>query len=189
MNNKQYRMLELLDGQISECVECELHTGGRCKPYWTEDSKYVIVGEAPGKNEVEQNKPFCGTAGNHLWGIMKLQGFHREDFLIINSTNCRPVVGNKNGKPNLTQIQTCRKWIRKYLTVLKPEAILILGNYAMGTMSDQSFGIMSMNSEILNNDEFGCRMILSVHPSMCIYRGKEGQQMLLESAKALRSIL
>ena len=45
-------MLELLDTMIGQCTDCELHTGGRVKPYWTPMSTLAALGEAPGKDEV-----------------------------------------------------------------------------------------------------------------------------------------
>jgi len=45
-----------LDDQILSCKNCSLWTGGYCKPFWTPNSKYGIIGEAPGSNEVN-NEP------------------------------------------------------------------------------------------------------------------------------------
>ena len=78
------RMLELLDDQISQCTSCELHEGGRVKPYWTPMSVLAGLGEAPGKEEVEQNEPFVGKAGDILGNSMAKNGFRKSDFLIIN---------------------------------------------------------------------------------------------------------
>ena len=35
------------------------------------DTKIVLIGEAPGKNEVEQGKPFVGQAGKNLQEFME----------------------------------------------------------------------------------------------------------------------
>lgn len=187
MNSKQYRMLELLKDGINRCELCSLHTGGRCNPYFTEEAKYAILGEAPGRNEVEQNTPFIGIAGKHLWTIMNEYGFRREEFLIVNCVNCRPVDGKKNGKPTIEQIETCRDWVRKFIKVLEPKAIISLGNYAMYHTYNNANGILSINSRVIQY--YGISTVLSVHPSLCIYRGEEGKKLLSESVKKLAEVV
>ena len=186
MNQKQTKMLQLLDEKIQSCTKCNLHENGGCKPYWTEQSKYVILGEAPGRNEVTSNEPFIGSAGKNLWSIMAEFDLTKEEFLIMNSVNCRPVNGNKNGKPTKEQMLTCRSWIRKYIKVLQPELILILGSYPLLTMTGLT-GIMSLNSEVIHNMEFDIDAVISIHPAMCIYKGEEGKQMLRESIKVFNN--
>ena len=185
MNQKQTKMLHLLDKQIQQCTRCDLHENGGCKPYWTEQSKYIILGEAPGRNEVTSNEPFIGSAGKNLWSIMAEFGLTKEDFLIINSVNCRPVNGNKNGKPTKEQMLTCRPWIRKYIKVLHPELILVLGSYPLLTLTGLK-GIMSLNGEVIHSAEFDVDTVMSIHPAMCIYKGEEGKQMLRESIKVFK---
>lgn len=188
LNNKQIRMLELLDEQFQNCVKCSLYTNGKCPPYWTIHSKYAIVGEGPGENEVYNREPFIGKAGRHLWSIMSEFGLKKQQFLIVNSVNCRPIDGNKNGKPTQPQQDACRMWLRKYIKVVKPEKILILGNYAMNTMIGESMGIMNLNGIKEFNNEFQANYVLSVHPSMCIYKGYDGKRMLRESIGIFKDI-
>jgi len=188
MDTRKRQMLSLLDDQIQNCDNCNLHYGGRCKPYWTENFKYVLIGEAPGKNEVEENTPFCGKAGKHLWDAMNKNGLNRDDFLIINSVNCRPVKDGKNGKPELHQMEKCKKWINKYVRVANPSKILLLGNYALGTILGYD-GIMRLNGMVFDNEEFQCKVVASIHPSMCIYRRDEGRKMLEESIGVFSNVV
>ena len=180
-------MLEILDQQISHCEFCNLYKGGRCKPYWTTDYKgYFIIGEAPGKNEVESNEPFIGNAGNHLWNIAEEFGIYKKHCFIINSANCRPVNGNKNGKPSELHRDRCRDWIRKYFKVLQPERVLLLGNYAIHTMTGD-WGVNKFYPDKMFTTEtiydINVDVIRSVHPANCIYRGDEGKEKLRKSFK------
>lgn len=88
MNSYDYKMLTLLDGQVQSCTQCNLHVGGRAKPYWTNRSMCGLFLEAPGKEEVIQNTPVVGAAGKKLWQELHNVGLEREDFLIVNSVNC-----------------------------------------------------------------------------------------------------
>jgi len=196
LTDKQIRMVGLLDDQMRQCTKCGLHRNGRCKPYLGFDVKYAIIGEAPGYNEVRDNEPFTGPAGEVLWNIMNSQGLYKKDFFIINSVNCRPVDEHKtwkNGKPTEAQQHFCKPWIRKYLNVLKPEGVLVLGNYAMHTVTGSNTGIMSLNGTVLEEMEldpsfrFNIPYVLSVHPALCIYRKEEGRQMLSESISKFKN--
>jgi len=186
LDSKEIRMLELLDEMILNCKKCSLHSGGKVLPYWTTLSKYVIIGEAPGREEVENNEPFVGTAGGWLWKAMNKYGFRKEEFLIINSVQCRPTNGRKNLKPDIGQINTCRHIWKKYIKVLNPYRMLVLGNYAMGAVTGEYKGILNKNSRPYYSRTFESNFIASVHPSYCIYNGQDGYNLLKKSIKIFR---
>jgi DNA polymerase len=191
LSKKQIRMLQLLDEQILNCKRCGLHNGGRCKPYWTTRSRYAIVGEAPGSLEVVENTPFIGMAGQVLWGtINKITGLFRADFAIINSVNCRPTDGSKNLKPDKGDQYACKQWIRKFLKVIEPEKVLILGNYAMGTMLGRHSGIVKYNATegLLNSYFKNVPFVISVHPAYTIYNKDDGLQKLEEAIEKFKDV-
>jgi len=187
LDNKQIRMLELLDEQILKCKRCKLHSGGYVTPYWTSLSKYVIIGEAPGREEVENNEPFIGKAGRTLWDVMSKYGFRKEEFLIVNSVQCRPTDGKKNLKPNTDQIFTCKKIWRKYIKVVNPYRMIVLGNYANGAIGNYDSGILSRNGHIENCGEFDIEYVSSIHPSYCTYN-KDGIKLLNKSINEFRKM-
>jgi len=183
LSDKQMKLLCLLDTQISSCRECNLYENGRAHPYWTPNSEYVIIGEAPGLDEVEQQTPFIGRAGRILWEMMKKFELYREQFLIINSVNCRPVDGKKNGKPKDEEMQLCKKWIRKYVKVINPEKILLLGSYAIRTTTGLDESVIKNNSQLTIYENF--KAVKSVHPAFTIY-SKGGIVLLEESIKQFK---
>lgn len=195
LDDRQIRLLEMLEDQISQCNKCQLLYTRKCLPYWTPLSKFLIIGEAPGGNEVG-NEPFIGTAGKKLWTIMEKYAFRKEEFAIINSIQCRPVTETgANGKPTLKNMLKCRPWIRKFIKILEPHKILLLGNYAKAVSEDSLYagdvgGIMKMNATYRLNNIYiqGVPVVFSVHPSMCIYKGKEGEEMLEASIKMFKEL-
>jgi uracil-DNA glycosylase family 4 len=186
LDDRQIRLLELLEDQINNCNKCPLLYTRKCLPYWTPLSKYLIIGEAPGANEVG-NEPFIGTAGNKLWNIMDKHYFRKEEFAIINSIQCRPVTATgSNGKPKSSHMENCRPWIRKFIRILEPHRVLLLGNYAKSVFEENNpsmGGIMGLNGTYRMNNLYieNLPVVYSVHPSMCIYKGKEGEQLLEKS--------
>lgn len=191
LSKKQARMLQLLDSQILACKRCGLHNGGRCKPYWTTRSRYVIVGEAPGKQEVVENTPFIGMAGQVLWDtIYKVLRCMRSDFAIINSVNCRPTDGIRNLKPDRGDQVACKQWIRKFLKIIEPEKVLILGNYAMGTMLGKHSGIVKFNATegLLESYYKNAPFVISVHPAYTMYNKDDGLQKLEEAIQKFNDV-
>jgi uracil-DNA glycosylase family 4 len=90
--------------------------------------------EAPGKEEVENNEVIIGKTGRMLWDIMAEYQLRKQDFLIMNSVNCRVLNGKKNGKPSEAHRDCCRPWIRKYIKVFQPRKIILFGNFALHTI-------------------------------------------------------
>lgn len=187
LDSKKIRMLEILDDMITNCQKCSLYSGGRVTPYWTFLSKYVMIGEAPGKEEVENDEPFIGKSGKILWEIMGEYGFRKEEFLIINSVQCRPTDGSKNLKPSIEQINLCREIWKKYIKVLSPYRMILLGNYASGIINGSYGGIVNRNSELRYSDFFDIEYISSVHPNYCMHNKDQGRILLEKSIKKFRN--
>ena len=190
LTKRQIRLLELLDEELLSCKDCNLWTGGTSKPYWTPTSKYGMIGEAPGEREVRK-EPFIGIAGKKLWEVANSLGLKKEDFIIINTVNCRPIDDRgRNSKPTQDECDTCFPYMRKYLKIVKPEKIILLGNFAVGALTGESSGIMKKNSNVIRveNNLFNTKLVLSIHPSMCIYIGAKGKVMLYESMKVFKEL-
>jgi DNA polymerase len=154
-------------------------------------SKYVIVGEAPGKQEVVENTPFIGMAGQILWDtIYRVTDLFKTDFAIINSVNCRPTDGMINLKPERGDQYACKQWIRKFLKVIVREKVLILGNSAMGTMLGKHSGIVKFNATegLLESYYKNVPFVISVHPAYAIYNRDEGIEKLTESIEKFKDV-
>src|SRR5882757_1893607 len=54
------------------------------------EAELVFIGEAPGKNEDIQGKPFVGAAGKFLNEMLERIGLGREDVYITNIVKYRP---------------------------------------------------------------------------------------------------
>src|SRR5258707_5049236 len=54
------------------------------------EAEIVFIGEAPGKNEDLQGKPFVGAAGKFLNEMLAMVGIKREDVYITNIVKYRP---------------------------------------------------------------------------------------------------
>src|SRR5436853_7144415 len=100
----------------------------------------MFVGEAPGRDEDLQGKPFVGRAGALLTDIIKAMKLTRDDVYIANVIKCRPPE-NRNPEPD--EIEACRPFIRRQVELVKPKVIVTLGKFALQSLMQQSYSIMS----------------------------------------------
>ena len=187
MDRIKKRKLELLGQQIQGCKDCNLYENGRAKPYWSEKSKYMLILEAPGGQEVENNETLIGKTGIMWWDLAAEYQLLKEDFIILNSVNCRVVNKGKNGKPSEYHRNQCRQWLKAYIRVSAPEKIVLMGNYAMHTITTQ-WGISKYNNSLTEENIFGIdvRVIRSYHPSSMIYNKKEREEDLRKTLKLIK---
>lgn len=196
LNKKQIKLLTLLDDQVINCHKCSLYKNGNAKPFWSPFSKYAIIGEAPGFNEVKGDEPFVGQAGKILTDMLFRFGYRKSDFLIINSVNCRPTQFNplthvaKNAKPKRSELESCRDWLRKYLKIVNPEKILCLGNYAKYYFTDSIDGIMTQRGTFrqfsLDDTTGSYPVLFTVHPAFLLYNEEVGLPALEEDIKLFK---
>jgi DNA polymerase len=89
----------------------------------------VFIGEAPGKNEDLEGRPFVGAAGKFLAEMLQSINMKREDIYITNAVKYRPP---NNRDPLPEEKEACRAWLDEELNAIKPKLIVFLGRHAMG---------------------------------------------------------
>jgi uracil-DNA glycosylase family 4 len=100
------------------------------------DYPIMIIGEAPGKKEVEMHSPFVGKAGENLNYLIKLSGLDRcRDFLITNAFPFRTYEDNRNRTPSTNELKIGAKLLEREIEIVKPSLILLLGNSAIKAFS------------------------------------------------------
>ena len=122
--------LELAEYLIRSCVACPLSkTRTNAVPgEGPTDARIVLIGEAPGKNEDQQGRPFVGAAGKLLDQLLPEAGLSREDVYITNILKCRPP---DNRDPAPEEIAACSKHLDIQLRLLNPELVITLGAFSM----------------------------------------------------------
>jgi len=91
------------------------------------EAKVIFIGEAPGKNEDEQGRPFVGRAGKLLTSLIQALGYEREDIWIGNIIKHRPP---KNRDPKPDEILACRDFLTRQIEVIQPHIIVTLGRFS-----------------------------------------------------------
>lgn len=104
----------------------------------TPGSPLMVVGEAPGRDEDEQGKPFVGASGQLLDKILKAIGRDRTDTYISNIVNWRPP-GNR--KPTTGEIEVCKPFIMRHITLAAPKTVVLMGDTASKALLPVTQGI------------------------------------------------
>jgi DNA polymerase len=154
--------LEDIRLDVGNCTRCPLWEG-RTKIVHSEgnpQAELVFVGEAPGANEDAEGRPFVGKAGQLLNKIIEAIGLKREDVFIGNVNRCRPP-GNRT--PTLPEAHTCRPFLLREITVVRPKIIVVLGNTATQNLLDTKVGITKLRGEF--QDYYGIKVMPTFHPA------------------------
>src|ERR1700756_2967429 len=92
------------------------------------NAKIVFIGEAPGKNEDLQGKPFVGAAGKFLDEMLEMIGLKRQDVYITNIVKYRPP---NNRDPYPDEKQVFLKYLESQLEVIQPKLTVTLGRHSL----------------------------------------------------------
>ena len=148
----------------------------------------MIIGEAPGKEEVKLKIPFVGKAGENLDYLISLSGLDRKkDFLITNAFPFRTYKDNKNRTPSVKELKIGAKLLEKEIKIVKPRLILLLGNSSIRT-----FSYISWAKEVKSLKKCGFYGInrykigVCFHPSPLAFNRKEIRDKLEEFFKKLK---
>ncbi len=92
------------------------------------DAKIMFIGEAPGKNEAEQGRPFCGAAGRVLEKLLATVSLERRDVYITNIVKDRPP---ENRDPLPDEIEVYGPFLDRQIDIIQPKVIATLGRFSM----------------------------------------------------------
>ena len=98
----------------------------------------AIVGEAPGREEDRQGKPFVGPAGRLLDKMLAAIGLDRNRVYITNTIYWRPP-GNR--APTADELALCLPFLERQIELIAPRLLVYLGGTAAKAMLGRSEGI------------------------------------------------
>ena len=130
MDTKQ-RKLELVRKAIlDEHVTPQLAAQAKTLVFGEGDvnAAIVFIGEAPGKNEDEQGRPFVGASGRFLDELLATIGTTRDQVYITSILKYRPP---KNRDPFPAEKQAFLPYLQAQLEVIRPKVIVTLGRHSL----------------------------------------------------------
>ncbi len=151
------------------------------------EAKIMFVGEAPGRDEDIEGKPFVGRSGKLLDLMMAAIGLDRTKVYIANVIPWRPP-GNRTPTPQETQI--CLPFIRKQIELVDPDVLVCLGNPSSQTLLNTREGIMKTRGRWVPFDT-GTRIIRAIptfHPAYLL-RSPIYKRLAWQDLRAIKTAL
>jgi uracil-DNA glycosylase len=129
-----------------------------------EQASLMIVGEAPGREEDMEGKPFVGRAGQLLDKMLASIGMDETSVHITNIVYWRPP-GNRTPTPQ--EALACRPFLERQMALVKPKVVLALGGGAAKHLFDVADGIMRIRGKWRDIEMGGhqAKAMASLHPA------------------------
>jgi DNA polymerase len=156
-------------------------------------AEIVFVGEAPGKNEDIQGRPFVGAAGRFLDEMLESIGYTREDIYITNIVKYRPP---NNRDPLPEEKKAFLPYLQAQLEVIKPKIVATLGRHSTNCfLPDLKISTdhgqpkrVKLQLKDKANDIMEVVILPLYHPAAALYNGGM-RQTLLDDFAQIPSIL
>lgn len=123
--------LEALRTALAGFEHCALKKGARNLVFGDgiPGARVMIVGEAPGREEDREGKPFVGPAGHLLDRMFAAIGMGRtHETAPIYITNVLPWRPPQNRDPSPEEIAMMRPFLERHIALVKPSILVVMGN-------------------------------------------------------------
>ncbi len=172
--------------EIEECKICKIGKQGVAVPgEGNADADVVFIGEAPGKKEAIEGRPFIGRSGQLLRGLIRGIGFDDEkDVYITSPVKYLP----DRGTPTSADIAHGRTHLMKQFAVIKPKVVMLLGRVAAEGVLEKKVKVASEHGQVIEERE-GIKYFLTLHPAAALRFPNKYKPALEEDFKKLKKIL
>ncbi|ERI91693.1 uracil-DNA glycosylase, family 4 [Clostridiales bacterium oral taxon 876 str. F0540] len=177
------RTIEDIKNRIKTIAEnySEEPTGGYITGDGPIPADILFVGEAPGKTEVEEGKPFVGMAGKTFEKYLNTINLTRDKIRITNTCFVRPItikegksgstsVSNRPPKPK--EVAMFKEVLDDEIALVNPKVIVTLGNVPLKRLTEfKSIG--ECHGKLYYNEELKKYIFPMYHPSSLTYNRNE----------------
>lgn len=130
------------------------------------DATIMIVGQAPGRNEDIEGKPFVGRSGQALSNYLKKAGIKRERVYITSVVQFFPP---ENRGPTKEEVALCKPFLLRQIGIIKPRNIILLGNFACEALLGGG-KVTQIHGKVVAKD--GINYMITFHPAMALRSSK-----------------
>jgi len=168
----EYATLAELHTAIAQCNRCALADtrmltlpGAGC----TQSPDLFFIGEGPGREEEQQQKPFAGESGALLEKMIRAMGYRMEEVFITNVVKCRSFhkKTKRDGAPEPEEAAACLPWLQQQIRLIRPKIIITLGKTAFETLFNQQTAINAVRGKW--HDHEGLPVMPIFHPNYLLH--------------------
>lgn len=145
------------------------------------DAEVIFIGEAPGKKEDEQGRPFVGASGKLLDEMLQSIKLNRSDIYITNIVKYRPP---DNRDPSSEEKKAFWPYLVRQLDVIQPRLVVTLGRHSMEYFLPNQ-KISNIHGQ-LKKAQLGDRkqaIMPLYHPAAALYNGGMRQTLMDDFAQ------
>ena len=164
--------LDELYAPYKNCTQCPLSILGRTHVVFgrgNPDASLLLIGEAPGRDEDLEGKPFVGRSGKLLSKTLAALDIDEKSIYITNIVKCRPP---QNRAPLPHESSICTKlFLEKQIKIITPTVICTLGSCATNLLLQATVGISKIRgiAQLYKN----ITLIPTYHPAYILRNPKE----------------
>lgn len=174
-----------LDEKIRQCERCRLYkTRANAVPgEGPANAKIMICGQAPGRTEDDEGRPFVGRAGRLLNELLETIELEREMIFVTSPIKCFPP---SNRPPKSDELKACTPYLDKQISIIRPKIIIALGNYALQTLLGKRPTISQLHGQPQKRNSI--IVFPTFHPAAAI-RFPKTKTLIEEDFKRLKNLL
>jgi uracil-DNA glycosylase family 4 len=155
-----------LEALVAQFEGCALKRTAKnlCFSRGSADARIMLIGEAPGRDEDIQGKPFVGRAGKLLDRMLATIGLDETQVYITNTIYWRPP-GNRTPTPQ--EFGACAPFLSRQIELLAPDVLVLLGGAAAKHILGVTEGIMRLRGKwkIYKNADRDIPTLATLHPA------------------------
>lgn len=125
------------------------------------NSKIMLIGEAPRRDEDMQGKPFVGRAGQLLDKMLSAIELDRSSVYLANVLPWRPP-GNRTPTP--AEMELCKPFITRQIELFQPELLLFLGGLPAKSLLETTDGILKLRGKWRTYSPTRVPALSTLHP-------------------------
>ena len=174
-----------LEREVIACTRCPLfrtrthHVLGEGNL----DASLVFVGEAPGRDEDLQGRPFIGRAGLLLTKMIEAMGLTRGAVYICNVLKDRPP---SNRTPLPEEMDACLPFLERQLALIQPRVICTLGSVAVKALLGPHMAITHIRGQ--QQVYRGIPLMPTYHPAYLL-RNPSAKRLVWQDLKKVMQLL
>jgi DNA polymerase len=137
------------------------------------EAKIMFIGEAPGKQEDLQGKPFVGASGRFLDELLASANINRDEVYITNIVKYRPP---NNRDPSAQEKTALWPFLLQQIAIIRPDVIVTLGKHSGSAFIPElrigvDHGKLKKCKVELNGREEEVSVLPLYHPAAALYNG------------------
>jgi DNA polymerase len=143
-----------------------------------DDAPVLVIGEAPGRDEDQQGKPFVGPAGAMLDRMLAAIGLSRQSSVLISNTIYWRPPGDRDPTPGESLI--CQPFVERLIELKQPKLLVLVGKAAAQAVLQRQDPINKLRGRKLSyaREELALPVnaIVMLHPAYLMRQPQQKRQ-------------